>query len=452
MLHRLLNVGPGEGRLASQLAVVMLATSAGAAMGSAATEGLLFANFDLALLPLLYVALGATTFACTLLASGLLAGADRARIYVALPLVLAAVVVAERIAAAPRLGWVYAAMWLVMNVVTTLQGIAAWGLAGAVCDVRQSKRLFPLLNAAKIAGAVAGGLAVAAAVRVAAVEDLLVVWSLSLAANAAISYALRHRVPRSTEAGPSAGLVAEMRRGFGIVRGSELLRILAVALVFFSLLYFSLALPFSRGARAAYPDAAQLASFLGLFNGVTTLAALLASLFVANRLYARVGVVNAIVAFAGVYLAGFAAIAASTAFAVLVAARFAQTVWLSGIADTAYQALFNPVPPERRDQIRAFMEGVPGQAGIALAGVALLAGDALDPRAVALGGVVASGFLVWLLLRARSAYGRALADALRAGRPQPFMLEADPFGALRTDAHALAVTLAGLRDADVVTR
>src|SRR5439155_1415851 len=45
-----------------------------------------------------------------------------------------------------------------------------------------------------------------------------------------------------------------------------------------------------------------------------------------------------------------------------------------------------------------------------------------------------------------------LADALRAGRPQPFGFEADPFGALRTDAHALAVTLSGLRDDDPAVR
>src|SRR5207249_1648611 len=258
--------------------------------------------------------LGLVTFVLTLVASGLLAGADRARIYVALPVVLAAVVVVERVAALTRSGWIYAAMWLLMNVVTTLQGIGAWGLAGAVLDVRQSKRLFPLLNAAKIAGAVAGSLAVAIVVRLVAVEDLLLAWSLGLVVNAVVSYALRKRVPRAVDAAASEGLIADMRRGFAIVRGSALLRILAIA--------------------------------------------------------------------------------ASATFAVLVAARFVQTVWLSGVADTAYQALFSPVPPERRDQIRAFMEGVPGQAGIALAGVALLVGESLDPRAVAIAAAAASAVLV----------------------------------------------------------
>jgi HEAT repeat protein len=450
-LRRITSVAPGDGDLVAALAGLMVATAAGAAMGATATEALLFTNFDLAKLPLLYVALGATTFVCTLVASGLLARGDRARLYVALPAALAAVVALERIAASTGVPSVYAVLWLGMNVVTTLQGIGAWGLAGAVCDVRQAKRVFPLLNAAKIAGTVAGSVLVAPFVRVFDVRDLLLAWALALAVAAAIAFALRDRVPRSTVSA-GTGLVAEIRRGFSIVSASMLLRLLAVAGVLFSLLYFSLALPFSRGARAAYADEAELASFLGLFTGATTVVALLLSLFVANRLYARVGVVNAIVAFGGVYLAGFVAIAASGAFAVLVAARFAQTVWLAGIADTAYQALFNPVPPERRDQIRAFMEGVPGQAGIALAGVVLLVGDAIDPRALAVVGIVASVATIRIVWRTRAAYGSALAQALRAGRPQPFLSEDDPFGALRTDADALAVTLRGLQSSEASER
>ena len=38
-------------------------------------------------------------------------------------------------------------------------------------------------------------------------------------------------------------------------------------------------------------------------------------------------------------------------------------LWPSGIADPAYQAIFSIVPQERRDQVRAFVEGVPQQAG-----------------------------------------------------------------------------------------
>src|SRR5207245_200464 len=46
------------------------------------------------------------------------------------------------------------------------------------------------------------------------------------------------------------------------------------------------------------------------------------------------------------------------------------------------------------------------------------------------------------------AYRRALADALRAGRPQPFLVERDPLGVVARDTAAVATALAGLADAD----
>ena len=51
-------------------------------------------------------------------------------------------------------------------------------------------------------------------------------------------------------------------------------------------------MPSRRSARAAtakFPDADRLAGFLGLFMGVSNVTALLVSLFVANRLFARFG-------------------------------------------------------------------------------------------------------------------------------------------------------------------
>ena len=417
----IVNIAPGEGRLVAALGALMLATAAGGALGATASEALLFTNSILPQLPLLYVALGVTTFACTLVASALLAGGDRARLYVILPSVLAAAVGVERLLAATGLPWSYAVIWLGMNVVTTLQGIGDGGSPGAVCDVRQAKRVFPLLNAAKIAGTVIGSVAVTLAVRAVAVADFLA--DLGSHPGPRCLHRVRAAAARAALRRTVRDAWAD-RRDAPRLRGRS--RVLAPAAacrgaraVLAPL--FLLTLPFSRGARATYADAADLAAFLGVFNGATTIVALLASLFVANRLYARIGIVNAIVAFGAVYLAGFVGIAISGAFAVLVAARFAQTVWLSGIADTAYQALFNPVPPERRDQIRAFMEGVPGQAGIALAGIVLLAGDTIDPRALAVVGIVASLATIALLWRTRPAYGRALADALRAGRPQAFL-------------------------------
>ena len=446
---------PGETTLAVTVTAVMLLTSTGAAMGGAATDALFFAHFDVAQLPLMYVALGAVTLAFTLAVSALLARPDRARLYAAIPLALGLVLVLERVLVATGAPWVFPAIWLAMNVVATLQGIVTWGVASSLTDTRQAKRLFPLFNAGRIGGSIVGGFGTTALAGVLHAENLIPIWAASLVAAFALIVALfRARRPVSdefvTEAG---GILEEIGKGFAVVRRSPLLGLLSLASVLFSVLYFALALPFTREIRATFADGDALAAFLGLFNGVTTAAALGASLFLANRIYARVGVVNAIVAFTGIYLVGFAVLAAVPGLATVIAFRFVQLVWLTGIADTAYQALFNPVPPERRDQTRAFMEGVPGQAGIALAGILLLAGDrALEPQQISLIGLGVALVALVLVLRTRGAYRRALADALRAGRPQPFLVERDPLGVVARDTAAVATALAGLADADAGVR
>ena len=455
MLARAFGVLPGETRLAAVVTALMLFTSTGAAIGVAATEALFFARVDTSQLPLMYVALGGVTLACTLVVSGLLARPDRTRVFTAVPLALGGLLVVERGLFATEAAWVFSASWLAMNVLTTLQGIITWGVASELTDTRQAKRLFPLFNAGRIAGAVAGGFGTTALVGPLHAENLILIWAASLVAAFALVIALfRMRRPALDEIPARAGgVLEEIGKGLALVRSSSLLRLLAVALVLFSVLYFTLALPFTREIRAAYPNEDALAAFLGLFNGATTVAALGASLFLANRIYARFGVVNAIVTFTALYVVGFAVLAVAPGFTTVVAFRFAQLAWLTGIADTAYQALFNPVPPERRDQTRAFMEGVPGQAGIAFAGVLLLLGDRmLDARQVSLIGLAAAAGTLVLVLRVRAAYRRALADALRAGRPQPFLIEGDPLGGFASDATAVATALAGLAAGDAGVR
>ena len=62
-------------------------------------------------------------------------------------------------------------------------------------------------------------------------------------------------------------------------------------------------------------------------------------------------------------------------FPIIIIFRFAQMLWLSGIADAAYQTMFSAVPPEKRDQVNAFLNGVPEQAGVFLAGGILIIGE-----------------------------------------------------------------------------
>lgn len=174
-----LRIRPGEERVALRLLTMMLVGMFGAAIGANGVESLFFARFGPEYLPYLYVALGPLTFAVMAGMSTRLSG-QAARFLTRLPLALAAALLAARAALLLDQRWLYPAMWLVMMVVWTSQVMGSWGLAGAVSDTRQAKRLFPLYGAGLITGGVIGGLVTGPIARLIHAENLLLVWVVGL--------------------------------------------------------------------------------------------------------------------------------------------------------------------------------------------------------------------------------------------------------------------------------
>ncbi|NJN80490.1 MAG: cyclic nucleotide-binding domain-containing protein [Anaerolineales bacterium] len=253
----------------------------------------------------------------------------------------------------------------------------------------------------------------------------------------------KRRVKRRT-----SSFIEEMLKGWVYVKRSSLMQWMSVAAILFSILYFSIALPFSKSATLQYPNENELASFLGLFNGVTTAAAFLTSIFFANRLYARFGIMNIILALPLIYLLGFSGLILFNTFFVIVIFRFVQMLWLSGMADAAYQTMFSAVPPEKRDQVNAFLNGIPEQAGVFLAGGILIIGEQSFTSAqlyvVGLITAIATALIIW---RATPAYRKALVSSLQEGRPTIFDKRGTTY-----DSTFLQVALENIKHPDPIVR
>jgi HEAT repeat protein/ATP/ADP translocase len=454
-IYQTLKIHSGEERMSMLLVGLMLVTAAGAALGGNAIEALFFDRFGVEQLPAMYILLGLLTFAATMAITVLMGRVARRRLYAVLPIVLGLVLIGEWLVIPLNIRWFFAAMWLGMNVINSLQGLLVWGLAGAACDTRQAKRLFPLFSAGFILGTVIGGLITPPLATRLHAENLLLLWAVAVFASFFFGRALAgHIVPiPNTSREQKTSFMDEMQRGYKFVRRSPIMQWVSYSAILFSVCFFSLALPFSRGVAAQFPDTDKLTGFLGLFQSLNTGAALLLSLLIANRLFARFGIMPMLLVFPIVYLIGFGALTFAAPFSLLVAIRFAQMSYMSGVADTSWQALFNVVPPEQRDQVRAFVGGVPAQAGTIIAGLVLVVGEqALQPQNLYLIGFAAAALLVYFIWRARIDYSRALVDALRAGQPQMFFSEEQPFGGLHTDAAAVSIAIQGLRDSDPSVR
>ena len=143
------------------------------------------------------------------------------------------------------------------------------------------------------------------------------------------------------------------------------------------------------------------------------------------------------------YVAGFALLIIDASFISLAVVRFVQLVAMQGLANSAWETMINVTPPERRDQARAFINGLPAQAGTALAGVLLLAGEeSLGPSVLFTLGLLLALLATFASWRAKRGYPGAVVETLRTGRPHVF--DASPLSLV--DAAAIdAVTLGGDR-------
>jgi HEAT repeat protein len=454
-LNRILRVRSGEGRMVGVTVGLMFLTWAGFTIGQSSIDALLFARYGVDELPVLYLLLGLLLFLASLGMTALLGRMARQRLFTVLPVALAVLLVAGWLAVQAGIEEVYPALWLFVGLAFLVQGSYLWGIAGLVTDTRQAKRLFPLFGAGGIAGAALGGLVTRPLAAWLQPENLLLFWAGALVATSGLANAVltrwgprRGREPRRRR--DQVSTIGTIREGYRTVRGSALLRWMSAGAVLFAVLLYSLYLPFSQAALDQFPDAEELAGFLGAFSGISTGVALLISLFAANRLFSRLGTPAILLAFTIAYAVGFAVLAVNASFALLVVVRFVLMVWMQGLGNSAWEAMINVTPPERRDHARAFLNGVPTQAGTALAGLLLIVGQrSLQPRQlylIGLGAAVVAAFTAW---KAQRSYSTAVAQTLRAGRPHVFEdYEADPFAGVRECAAAVSVAVTGVADPD----
>jgi MFS family permease len=311
-LAALLSIKPNEGRMSALMIGVTLFSAMGSAFGGTGIEALFFARFGVEYLPYMYIGLGITAMITSFIVTAALGKIPKRIVYPAIPIFIALVLIVARIAILSGKFWLYPALWLGKEVLNALVSLMMWGVAGLVCDPRQAKRLFPLFNASFILGQVIGGFATGLLVEYVGAENLLLLWAGLLFVGFFFNRALLagsafDSEPQRKSRRRQPTVLEEMKRGFHYVRTSQFLTAISISTILFSVLYFSIALPFSRAVAERYPDENSIASFLGVFNGLTTAGAFLTSLFIANRLFARIGVMASIFLFQSVYLLGFGA-------------------------------------------------------------------------------------------------------------------------------------------------
>lgn len=435
-----LKVRSGEGRAVFLVGFAILATFAGFWLGGNGVDALVFARFKLEdIYPYLLIIKGVLAFFAISLYNVWLVRVNRARLLVVTSLLTVVVLLASRLyisLGAPQLFYIF--LLPITYVIPDLLEMQAWSLANEVFDSRQSKRLFPLITAIGVVGTVGGNfltplLTLQLKVRA---EELIIIWA-ALAFLAFLAmYTLRReldkkqkvvkrrKVEKSRE--DREGMWSRLRLGYTFVNYYRIIRLLAFSVALTWILYYVLWLFFLEAAIDRYPnDPGGLAGFLGLVNGGATAVASFFSLFLVNRLFARFGIRNMLLALPLNNLLSFVVLLAQASFVPVIATRISQMIVKDGLNGSATQTLYNLMPTETRDVARAFNKAISEQAGVIIAGLILiiplkLGLNETNSKFLLLLGLLLSLAYVIFSWRMRSQYRSTLVQLLKEGQQEFF--------------------------------
>ncbi len=451
---RAAGIRAGEGRILALVTLMFAALEMGRGFGEVGVDTLVISRFGAGILPYLFICLGATSLVTALAYGAALGRMSRTPLLVGFLLGASGLLLLGRALIAGGAADVVPVIWLVTYAAGAIAVTISWTVAGSVFDARQAKRLFPLCTGAAIAGSFVGTLASGPVAKTAGTELLVVLEAILLAivailiASIARSGQLRTPVRRR-----GRSVVGDLRVGFDEVARSPLFRLVAVAYVLFSILFFSVTYPFLQSASTTFPAEADLATAIGLLSAAVTATSFVVSLTLANRVYARFGVAGAALVLPVVYVAGFGLWLVSFSFATAALVRFTQQVAQRGLSNAAWSAFFNVIPTERRAQVLAFIDGVPGQIGTILSGFLLLgAGRLFATDQVFWLGVIAAAILAVVVAAIRRRYGASLLTTLRAGLGEQVLEGGPGLEALKGDPQVAAALSVAMQAPEPATR
>lgn len=313
-----------------------------------------------------------------------------------------------------------------------------WVLAGTTFSVSQSRRLFALLAAGGVVGAVLGAGLTMVALRAAPTHALLAVASTLFGLAALV--ACNVRAPVSS---PIPVPLSQMLSAGQIIQKHALLRRLAVLAAISTIVFVVLDYTFKTSAALRHgPD--DLGAFFARFNLVTNVLSLVVQVAITPPLLRRLGVIGA-VAFTPLFLMlGGVGVALTGAMAAVALTKVVDGSLRYTLHRVSTELLALPLPAEARAEGKVAVDTVvPRLAQAAGAGALLVLATrvTLTPRhlGVALAGVALLWLIAAVTTRARylDAFHRSLQDGL-----------GEDMGAAPLDLDAAAVLVEGLASRD----
>ncbi len=432
-LAKSLQILEAEGRLTLLLGLTHFLVAAAHSFFDVSSTALLIAHLGPDTLPQVYLSSAVLLIIAGLFLIPVVDRLDRSKLFALILVVFGfGLLVASRSAGRfPDFAYrgLYVACFLMKGIVF----LQFWLLAGDLLDLREAKRLFPVLLGFSLVGGVAASILASVMPRFLPTEALLVAAGilllLAIAPVRLVGADLRKRRPGAPRAHRLRDVWKGLHRDVELSFQTPLLRTISLFILLLALLSQILDFLVGKAAHLQFtaPDGTvvldSLTTFYAMLNTVVVGAGVLVQLLLANRVISSVGVtrgellapltfLGAFAATGFVWLAGGGRIG-SAFFKTLVVSKALQKVLRISIVRTSTDLIYNAIPGDRRGRAKAFKETLIEPLGVLLGGVFLLAATRL-PLQYVLGGslLLSVGFLA-STLELKSRYVESLVRVLK---------------------------------------
>jgi len=426
-----MGIRQGERRRTALAAAYHLAFVAAVVLVKSASNALVVARFKADALPILYIASAISTG----LAAWGAASFDRHRVrtFPRQGLILAAVCLAG-LAGALVLGFRSSVivLYLFGEGFATLVSIRFWGASSELFDPRAGRRIFGILGAAGMVGAIVAGLgAQLLGERIGAV-GLLPLGAVCLLGGAVAAKRLRRDVGKAAQARrPDRPSGTKEARSY--LLKNHYPRALATLMLLLAALTALADYVFRHQAGERYTEA-ELAALFGALNLWMGVISVLFQVTAAGRILERFGVFRYLlvtpVASAFAALGTLVVPGVGPAFAL----RLVESSGSLSLNPTAFQLLYGPIPDSLRPRIRSLIDGLVKKVGFAAGGLLLLVlGSRAGVGVLVFAVVAVVALFVVVLTASRRLYIQAIEDRLApaASRGAGHLASAEARAALR---------------------
>ncbi len=451
LLEKLFPVRPHEWQKVLVLLSVATLLGIGFSVSRAASEGLFLTRLGVHYLPMLLLMNPLLVLVASAVYGAFADQISNERLFIYTALLPIPLILVIRLLMALDATWVFFLLYTFVlahaSVLTTSWTVYISGHY----DVQESKRLLPFITSGLLIGTVIGGIGVAASVPHIGTGNVLLLWvGTSLGIAAVVWHLTRRFTALATESrkvkrgAKPAGLMQNLKEGLAFSRDSSLFMTTAVVSVATMVALQLIDFEYSKILARAYPEPAALTAFLGIFDGVTTIAALLIQWFVAPWSIRRFGVQGANLLFPYVLTASCAGLLLMPALSTAMFARFTRSSLMPSLRGTTRTLMLNAVPRKMGARVRSFNTGIILPVGQGLGALTLIALKGLSlPLLFPALGFLVSVFFVVFSYRQNKAYGEALLGLLQEDKIH--LLDLDNNEIRQLDATAVAAISERLR-------